>query len=483
MATATSVDDTCRLCLDPSVESFNTIENPALKNVLEKVFCFPIEFKEGITSSVCQICSNTITEFYEYSEKVRHHQAILEAAASAIMTGDELFPAKIKIELDSDTGLPIVNQDQPPKMSEPLITMTESSDNIDFIDKMLRKKKEDATDQFIRQHLKLTCELCGIVAPTFRELRYHFLDEHQRQYAYTRCCGKKLTSRQLTVDHIHYHLDSNVFHCAECKDVFTTFATKKALELHKISKHSERRMFKCDRCPLAYANSDLLQKHSKRHEMNECIECRKCFLTKSALDEHMECHMPQECTQCKKLFTNQTTLRIHIANVHNKDTTYKFVCEQCGKHFARKIAFQRHMNEHAGIEAPKVQCTICGRWLKKMYYKNHMDTVHGNRERVHECDICHRMYPHAVALQNHKSKAHIEPRHKCEFCGKLFIQKNRWLDHLTSHTDAMLHSCEYCGAPYKTRSNVHKHIRTKHAVEWAEKKKRDQSMAPEETST
>ncbi|XP_019933182.3 zinc finger protein 443 isoform X2 [Aedes albopictus] len=489
MATSSSVDDTCRLCLDPAVESYTTIENPAMKNILENVFCFPIEFKEGLTSSVCQICSNTITEFYEYSEKVRQHQTLLEAAAAKFMLDETPFPVDIKIELDSDTELrqilkkepssPLSNTAPSNSLPETLATkkvLPESDDIPDFIDKMLRKKKEDENDRYIREHITLSCELCGTVTPTFRELRYHFMDTHQRQDAYTKCCGKKLRGKPFLLEHIRYHLDSNAFRCEECKKAFTT---EKALEVHKASKHSTDRIHKCQRCPRAYASLALLESHMLRHGKHECVKCRKCFMNKSALDEHMKRHMPRPCPQCQKMFVNQSTLKKHIAKSHDKVEPQNYVCDQCGMNFKGHHALKRHMIKHSGIEVPKIQCMTCGRWLKEPYYKNHMETVHGNRERVHECDICHRMYPHPIALQNHKSKAHIEPRHQCEFCGKTFIQKDRWQDHLTSHTGALKHSCEYCGAPYRTRSTVLKHIRVKHVAEWAEKKQRYLKLLPE----
>ncbi|XP_062553334.1 zinc finger protein 93-like isoform X7 [Armigeres subalbatus] len=484
MATVLSVDDMCRLCLDPFVESYSTIENPAMKDQLEKVFSFPIEFKEGFSSSVCQTCANTVTEFYDYSEKIRKNQEILETTESRFVPSAELLCEGTTIDLISDTDLSdLPEEDEEEILNEndtaqtpPVIQQNDDStiplrgaELDEFIDEVLLDKKKDAQDQFISDHFKLTCELCGIVLPTFAHLRHHFLKVHQRQDPYVTCCNKKLPRKKLILEHVRFHLDSNIHGCEHCK---VTFTTKKALETHKAIKHGNQPVYKCNRCRRTYISMDLLAAHMKRHNENECAECWKAFRTKQALSDHIERHGRQhECPRCKKSFKTRIGVSKHIREVHDKDM-FRFVCEHCGKNFARITLFKRHMDEHEGIEAPKVQCSICERWLKSSSYKTHMDTVHGNRDRVHECDICHRKYPHPVALQNHKSKTHIEAKYRCEYCDKMFIQKDRWEEHLTMHTGAVMFSCEYCGSPYKRRSTVHKHIRKAHPAEWAAKKQR-----------
>ncbi|XP_062553331.1 zinc finger protein 429-like isoform X1 [Armigeres subalbatus] len=570
MATVLSVDDMCRLCLDPFVESYSTIENPAMKDQLEKVFSFPIELKDGFSSSVCQSCSNSVFEFYKYSEKVRRNQEALETSKS----NQELFYEGVKDDLDSETEIieddtqgtlmrtdldkltphrsrkvnttkklkdaeldefidevllnrkknaddefisehfkiscelcdimtPTfahlrhhflkVHQDKKPYViccgkkfwsKKPILehirlhldssaSLKTSEVSVAEIlpkdDKMIRRRREDSDDHFLSEHFKLTCDLCGDVAPTFAHLRNHFLIAHQRQDVYALCCGKKWIRRNRILEHVRYHLNSNTFRCEHCEDIFTTRATFMA---HKFTKHQDQYAYKCDRCSRAYVSMSLLTAHLRRHDKNECPECKKAFMTKHALEEHMKKHesVEQECPQCRRIFKSRVLLDRHIRIMHNTDNKdQSYVCEHCGKTFTSIILFKRHIDAHEGIEAPKVQCSLCSRWLKSTSYKIHLETVHGNRERVHECDICHRKYPHTVALQNHKSKTHIEPRFKCEFCDKLFIERGRWEEHRTTHTGEILYSCEYCGTRFKCKTSVHKHKKRIHPDKLAEK--------------
>ncbi|XP_062553327.1 zinc finger protein 62 homolog [Armigeres subalbatus] len=303
----------------------------------------------------------------------------------------------------------------------------------------------DEEDKFLSENFTLTCEVCGVTAPTFLRLRSHFRKVHQRRDAYVICCEKRFSKRCLIVDHIRHHFNPNAFKCDQCNKVYTA---KDNLMAHKLNSHTakEDRLYKCD-------------------------HCSETFGQKCALAMHMERHQVIECPQCNKRFVRQITLNMHMARIHGTSKDNIFVCEHCGKSFVGKVGLERHItSRHMGNDEPRAQCQICDRWLKLPNFKAHMEYVHGTSDRVYECDVCHKAYPHLLSLQNHKKQTHAVAKFECEFCGKKFRQKLPWIEHRATHTGEVLYSCEHCGEPYRGKSSLYSHVKKKHPEEWAAKR-------------
>ncbi|XP_065086603.1 transcription factor grauzone-like [Ochlerotatus camptorhynchus] len=383
----------CRLCLDPFAERFTVIENPELKNQMEKVFCFTIESKPGYRSGVCQSCSYAISEFYQYSEKVRQNQEILNGNAVKLEPTTELpesteeaaEPREMVPEEETDPSSdaddescdqPTPKKSRPKRKGRPQQAKTDGSDS--------EREKEH---QLFSKHFRMICDLCGAKAASFKLLRTHFWQEHQRRDGYVVCCNKKLSKRYTILDHINFHANPDVF--------------------------------RCEVCGKKYKNKDTLNAHKAVHEGKDCFK----------------------------------------------------VCDVCGREYKSKEGFQQHMNEqHMGIKVERFQCHICLRWLKgRKNHRNHMNVVHGNNERVFECDVCMQKYPSVAALKSHKKQIHIEAKHECEFCGKMFKRTLALKEHRATHTGEVLYSCEFCDMTTNGRAYLYKHVKQKHPVEWEQK--------------
>lgn len=64
------------------------------------------------------------------------------------------------------------------------------------------------------------------------------------------------------------------------------------------------------------------------------------------------------CDICKKVFTTKYNVGYHIMSVHYRSSDLTpFLCDLCGKSFARKSLLNRHSTVHTGIK--RFSCVIC----------------------------------------------------------------------------------------------------------------------------
>jgi hypothetical protein len=119
-------------------------------------------------------------------------------------------------------------------------------------------------------------------------------------------------------------------------------------------------------------------------------------------------------------FASQSILNTHIRGVH--EGAYMHVCEVCAKVFKSKMFFEKHkMDVHMNIQVPKIQCQLCGSWLKhERSLRSHMER-HEAEKNTYVCKICGKVAPNKEALQSHNRYVHLTERtHKCSVCAKAF---------------------------------------------------------------
>lgn len=101
--------------------------------------------------------------------------------------------------------------------------------------------------------------------------------------------------------------------------------------------------------------------------------------------------------------------------LHHQPNSTK-ICDVCAKTFSCVKTFQSHWMTHSS--QPRMQCTICGKWLKskdslRSQLRRHNDTQHA-------CQYCQKKTPNRQALANHILYVHSEKTHKCTLCDKTF---------------------------------------------------------------
>ncbi|XP_055844639.1 gastrula zinc finger protein xFG20-1-like [Episyrphus balteatus] len=320
--------------------------------------------------------------------------------------------------------------------------------------KNMKTTKEN--DEFIRKHMKLTCDLCTTNFPDFTKLKHHFRVVHKRR-GYVLCCNRQLKKRGLIVDHIFVHNDPEYFKCKECGKVLSD---RSCLQRHIILFHQaeELKTFQCTQCPKKFPTKKLLDLHVVKH--NECT-----FI----------------CSECGKGFPTKSTMDIHFKRIHS--TLCDRMCEICAKLIKGKTAFARHMEEHEGIVQPRVECKECGSWLKdKNSLRKHMYSKHDGK--THNCKICGKNTPSYSALYSHMKYMHeLSNMFNCTFCDKSFKKAIKLKEHVATHTGGFLYTCPHCPTTFNAKTNLHSHRKKMHREEWeanrryAKKAPFDQSKA------
>ena len=188
--------------------------------------------------------------------------------------------------------------------------------------------------------------------------------------------------------------------------------------------------FKC-------SNWTITGSEEKRELYEEAIKKRKAS---------REEEVPVTCYECGKVFNRENSLRRHIRFIHNPDqiflncdkchfktadkyhlidhikrrhTAAVFIsCEICGAKIknTQSSIRQHHFIKHGNHEM--VKCKECGKELKKIFYKSHLERVHG--ERKHVCHLCSYKAQTGYNLKLHISKSHLGvkvlPKDKCHYC-------------------------------------------------------------------
>ena len=161
-------------------------------------------------------------------------------------------------------------------------------------------------------------------------------------------------------------------------------------------------------------------------------------------------------------FGTSYNLNTHMA-VHRDDN--KFICDICSKSLRGKGNFMEHIKTHTEEGQKKVQCTICGVWIKNL--KKHMKLHTAVNTDEFRCDVCGKTCPNHGALQSHIKYNHLtERKHKCTFCEKAFKRERELIEHTATHTGAILYTCPYCPKTFNSHANMHSHKKRVHREQW-----------------
>lgn len=247
-----------------------------------------------------------------------------------------------------------------------------------------------------------------------------------------KACGKRFRK---TADYFqHQTTHSNPLDCDLCTE---RFYKPWDLTKHKMEKHSDSTMPKCE-------------------------ICSKTFIEHWRLLRHMRTHSDEkkfQCDICDKTFSESGNLAKHKRRVHLKDRPFK--CEVCDKTYPQKKDLQGHMLVHT---MKRFSCSICQEEFAQIDEKRaHMKTAHPQEtvEKSFTCVLCNVVFNSKTKYDSH-CLTHGERNFQCLHCPKKFYTIPRLRKHIRSHRIEEHSRCEICLKTFSQDSNMKRHIEVMH---------------------
>ncbi|XP_053679355.1 zinc finger protein 83-like [Anopheles nili] len=313
-------------------------------------------------------------------------------------------------------------------------------------------KKEMGPDlELLEFYKRIYCDICEEVKPestsfeNFWDLRVHMGNEHNKA-VYLKCpiCSARNAYRQHLITHIDMHKNPEKYRCEVCKEIFQN------LDQHMIKAHT--------------ANTVPAEKKHK------CDQCGRMFNFLANLKMHIDCiHGLKDirCNICNKYF-NLKAYRAHKRSAH---TDQMYMCEQCPKMFSNRRGLEAHKGYHDESLLKLIKCTLCDKKIRICSMSKHMKTIHSEEEPVN-CNMCGKTFRTMFHMKRHRKNtcaATIDSRKfKCSECGKGFSTKLTMMEHMTIHTRSNQYQCAFCFKSFGYISNLYKHRKKAHPLEWQE---------------
>uniref|UniRef100_A0A182QL75 C2H2-type domain-containing protein n=1 Tax=Anopheles farauti TaxID=69004 RepID=A0A182QL75_9DIPT len=363
-----------------------------------------------------------------------------------------------------------------------------------------QKKVRNDRDERIFQHVTdFSCEYCvdKVFFKRFIDADRHYKLVHNEP-GFLKCpkCDKKCHTTGMFLSHMETHEDPDKNKCHICgKQTDCNISLKKHMRIHQ-SQLDQDLPFPCSICKRKFESEEQRIKHEK------CEVCKEIYQN---LDQHMiKAHTPHtssasdkkyKCDQCGRMFNFLANLKMHIDCIHgSKDircnicnkyfnlkafqvhkrtahTDQMLMCEHCPKMFKTRSALEAHKSAHDDSLVQFTTCKFCNKQLRLSNVKKHMKNLH-SEEGPSSCELCGKTFRSPFHMKRHQKnscEATINMRkHKCEICGKGFCLKLTMIEHMTTHTRANQYQCAFCFKSFGYISNLYKHRKKAHPLEWQE---------------
>lgn len=204
--------------------------------------------------------------------------------------------------------------------------------------------------------------------------------------------------------------DGVLFKCEPCNKIFPQHGSfAKHLRGHL---HIPKKRNKCLLCGLTFDYNYLLKRHTVSVHLNmsphKCDLCDKFFNQKSHLNRHMVTHNKKhifKCPQCDDSFRNNFLLTCHV-NKRHTDNKKSFQCHLCRKNYAFDYHLDTHLKFHERYKDN--QCPKCGKaFASKLVFMKHMKKCYGEIETgMHICKICKKYRKNKEEIAMHLESDH-----------------------------------------------------------------------------
>lgn len=279
--------------------------------------------------------------------------------------------------------------------------------------------KDEEDFAIIEAHYELICDICP-EKPKFASYRYvtrHYTQIHKMRKMFV-CCGWKMKSRQLMVEHALAHKNPKV----------------------------------CETCGAQFVRDIQFKKH------------------------FYDCQPRYACDLCNQLFNKKKEITEHITSKHIHQP--KILCEICGKELSSLASVNAHMRrKHSSTpnSGPLLlPCPECGKKFVKTNLRAHINDIH-KRTEPYVCTQCGKTFATRKNYRRHVRTVHVVGRkYKCTIdgCDKALLTPESLREHIATHTGIPLYQCKFCEWSFKSAGNFYAHMRRKHKEEHAKMKQK-----------
>jgi len=274
----------------------------------------------------------------------------------------------------------------------------------------------------------------------------------QTVYACNKC--DKTYSRPADLSyHMLMHGLGKIYPCVHCEK---KFVIEKQLWSHKKEMHGDEHI--CLECGISFKTKDHLTNHMKNHCLWVCELCGKNFAKKTLFDQHVRKHMSQNKLngRSRRTVICNTCSRTFYSEEHLRTHVCKHhECDVCHQKFLKYKNLKYHKMIHAGYEM--FSCDQCEALCQNRRRLNeHKRNTH-NATRKYSCDICPKAFLNSKGLESHKLIHSGEKPFKCDTCGATFRQKGALVTHKRLHTNELPYKCAGCQQMFRTLGLLKQH--------------------------
>ncbi|XP_013176187.1 PREDICTED: zinc finger protein 62 homolog [Papilio xuthus] len=313
-----------------------------------------------------------------------------------------------------------------------------------------------------------TCSVCETQFSTHEELKLHSMQYHKTCNA-LKClkCNKNKWHFNTFISHTKWHNPNLKFMCYICS---CKFSCSRALNSHTRMVHGPKLKYVCPGCNADFASSEELQLHKETFYRGIRFRTLPVELVSN--------HNSLSCDICKKSFKKKDTLYNHLY-IHT-DRKKEHICDICGKCFAYNNQLQTHLISHKDQRSH--ECDICKSSFKTLrHLKNHV-AIHSG-EKPYKCDQCGKGFRLKKYLNSHFIIHTNSLPYDCMYCDKKFRFKTIRDQHIRQHTGFKPYSCEICARDFTNWPNYNKHMKRRHDLNMAKKKRTPEGVFPINPST